>query len=254
MPAGLEPAITALALDALASPQPPHPAAITRRQKRPATRTPVSTEGLPEGAGSSQAPRCAHRRAFGPCLALHQEVFLRRQGERIFSGQRTQNPGHHRSGRCDGRPAGVRCARPARSPGLGQAAQRGCRPGAGAGERTRLGRDGSAPSRHLRRHGRRARCPAACLAALGQPPGSRERQTRHLLAPARSHIRLAPNHLHGHGAPAQNIQTHNGQPSYRTMAYIYVNRRGNAKSLQFKFSVQPGGSAPSWNPSRPGMA
>ena len=52
----------------------------------------------------------------------------------------------------------------------------------------------------------------------------------------------------------RNIQTHNGQPSYRTMAYIYVNRRGNAKSLQFKFSVQPGGSAPSWNPSRPGMA
>jgi hypothetical protein len=38
------------------------------------------------------------------------------------------------------------------------------------------------------------------------------------------------------------------------MAYVYVNRRGIAKFLQFKFSVQPGGSAPSWNPTRPGMA
>ena len=52
----------------------------------------------------------------------------------------------------------------------------------------------------------------------------------------------------------QDIQTHNGQPSYRKMAYVYVNRRGLAKFLQFKFSVQPGGSAPSWNPTRPGMA
>lgn len=52
----------------------------------------------------------------------------------------------------------------------------------------------------------------------------------------------------------QDIQTHNGQPSYRKMAYIYVNRRGIAKFLQFKFSIQPGGSAPSWNPTRPGMA
>jgi hypothetical protein len=52
----------------------------------------------------------------------------------------------------------------------------------------------------------------------------------------------------------QDIQTHNGQPSYRKMAYIYVNRRGIAKFLQFRFSVQPGGSAPSWNPTRPGMA
>lgn len=46
----------------------------------------------------------------------------------------------------------------------------------------------------------------------------------------------------------QDIQAHNGQLSYRKMAYIYVNRRGTAKVLQFKFSVQPGGSAPSWNP------
>ena len=52
----------------------------------------------------------------------------------------------------------------------------------------------------------------------------------------------------------QDIQTHNGQPSYRKMAYVYVNRRGIAKFLQFEFSVQPGGSAPSWNPTRPGMA
>ena len=46
----------------------------------------------------------------------------------------------------------------------------------------------------------------------------------------------------------QDIQTHNGQRYYRKMAYIYLNRRGIAKSLQFRFSVQPGGSAPSWNP------
>jgi hypothetical protein len=52
----------------------------------------------------------------------------------------------------------------------------------------------------------------------------------------------------------QDIQTHHGQQSYRKMAYTYVNRRGIAKFLQFKFSVQPGGSAPSWNPTRPGMA
>jgi hypothetical protein len=54
----------------------------------------------------------------------------------------------------------------------------------------------------------------------------------------------------------QDVQTHNGQRSYRKMVYIYVNRRGSAKSLQFKFSVQPGGSVPSWNPTnvRPGVA
>lgn len=54
----------------------------------------------------------------------------------------------------------------------------------------------------------------------------------------------------------QDIQTHHGQPSYRKMTYRYVNRRGIAKSLRFEFSVQPGGSAPSWNPpsARPGMA
>ena len=52
----------------------------------------------------------------------------------------------------------------------------------------------------------------------------------------------------------QDIQTHNGQRSYRKMAYIYINRRGIAKFLQFKFAVQPGGSASSWNPTRPGMA
>ncbi len=45
----------------------------------------------------------------------------------------------------------------------------------------------------------------------------------------------------------QGIQRHNGQPSYRQMAYSYVNRRGIAKSLRFAFSVQPGGSLPSWN-------
>ncbi len=52
----------------------------------------------------------------------------------------------------------------------------------------------------------------------------------------------------------QDIQTHTGQPSYRTMAYNYVNRRGITKSLHFAFFVQPGGSAPSWNPTRPGTA
>ena len=52
----------------------------------------------------------------------------------------------------------------------------------------------------------------------------------------------------------QDIQTHHGQPYYRTMAYIYVNRQGIAKSLQFRFSVQPGGTAPSWNPIRSGTA
>ena len=52
----------------------------------------------------------------------------------------------------------------------------------------------------------------------------------------------------------QDIQTHTGQPSYRKMAYIYVNRRGITKFLQFKFSVQTGGSAPSWNPPNPGTA
>jgi hypothetical protein len=54
----------------------------------------------------------------------------------------------------------------------------------------------------------------------------------------------------------QDIQTHNGQPSYRKMTYSYVNRRGFTRSVQFDFSVQPGGSAPSWNPpsTRPGMA
>ena len=48
--------------------------------------------------------------------------------------------------------------------------------------------------------------------------------------------------------------THNGQPSYRKMAYIYVNRRGTTKFLQFGFSVRPGGSIPSWSPANPGTA
>jgi hypothetical protein len=52
----------------------------------------------------------------------------------------------------------------------------------------------------------------------------------------------------------QDIETRNGQPSYRKMTYTYVNRRGVAKSLQFKFSIQPGGSTPSWNPARPGTS
>jgi hypothetical protein len=52
----------------------------------------------------------------------------------------------------------------------------------------------------------------------------------------------------------QDIQTHNGQRSYRKMAYIYVNRRGITKFLQFEFSVRPGGSAPSWNPANRGTA
>jgi len=52
----------------------------------------------------------------------------------------------------------------------------------------------------------------------------------------------------------QGIQAHDGQPSYRKMTYSYVNRRGTVQLLQFSFSVQPGGSVPSWNPPKPGMA
>ena len=52
----------------------------------------------------------------------------------------------------------------------------------------------------------------------------------------------------------QDIQAHNGQPSYRKMAYIYINRQGRTKSLQFEFSIQPGGLIPSWNPARPAPA
>lgn len=40
----------------------------------------------------------------------------------------------------------------------------------------------------------------------------------------------------------QDVVTHNGQPSYRKMADFYVNRRGVAKVLYFKFHVLPGGS------------
>ena len=50
----------------------------------------------------------------------------------------------------------------------------------------------------------------------------------------------------------QDILSHNGQPSYRKMAYSYVNRRGVAKVLDFTFYVLPGGSVPAWNP--PGAA
>jgi len=49
----------------------------------------------------------------------------------------------------------------------------------------------------------------------------------------------------------QDIGAHHGQRSYRRMAYIYLNRRGTTKSLQFEFSIQPGGLIPSWNPARP---
>jgi hypothetical protein len=49
----------------------------------------------------------------------------------------------------------------------------------------------------------------------------------------------------------QDIVTHHGQPSYRTMADFYVNRRGVAKVLYFKFYVLPGGSVPVWNPQDP---
>lgn len=49
----------------------------------------------------------------------------------------------------------------------------------------------------------------------------------------------------------QDILTHNGQPSYRTMTDFYVNRRGIAKVLYFKFYVLPGGSVPGWNPKDP---
>ena len=48
----------------------------------------------------------------------------------------------------------------------------------------------------------------------------------------------------------QDISAHNGQRSYRTMADSYVNRRGAAKVLYFKFYVRPGGSVPGWNPAQ----
>jgi hypothetical protein len=47
----------------------------------------------------------------------------------------------------------------------------------------------------------------------------------------------------------QDVLAHNGQRSYREMADFYVNRRGVAKVLYFKFYVLPGGSVPGWNPS-----
>jgi hypothetical protein len=46
----------------------------------------------------------------------------------------------------------------------------------------------------------------------------------------------------------QDIVTHNGQPSYRTMTDFYLNRQGAAKVLHFTFHVRPGGSVPAWNP------
>ena len=46
----------------------------------------------------------------------------------------------------------------------------------------------------------------------------------------------------------QDIQAHDGQPSYRKMADFYVNRRGAAQVLYFTFYVQRGGSVPGWNP------
>jgi hypothetical protein len=52
----------------------------------------------------------------------------------------------------------------------------------------------------------------------------------------------------------QDIQVHNGQPSYRKMTDTYVNHQGKAKSLQFTFSIRPGGLIPNWNPTRPGPA
>jgi hypothetical protein len=49
----------------------------------------------------------------------------------------------------------------------------------------------------------------------------------------------------------QDIVTRNGQASYREMADFYVSRRGAAKVLAFKFSVESGGSVPAWNPAKP---
>ena len=45
----------------------------------------------------------------------------------------------------------------------------------------------------------------------------------------------------------RDIAAHDGQPSYRKMAYTYVNRRGVTKVLYFTFSVLPGGSMPAWD-------
>ena len=52
----------------------------------------------------------------------------------------------------------------------------------------------------------------------------------------------------------QDIETRGGQRFDRKMANFFVNRRGAVMSLQFQFSVQPGGSVPSWNPPKPGTA
>jgi len=49
----------------------------------------------------------------------------------------------------------------------------------------------------------------------------------------------------------QDIVAHDGQRSYRKMADFYVNGRGAAKVLYFRFYVLPGGSVPGWNPARP---
>lgn len=117
--------------------------------------------------------------------------------------QRTQSLGHHRSGRSGRRSGGLRCDWPECSAGRGPATQCRCGPGAGAAGGNRLAGDGSASWCHLRRHGRSARGPAAGLAALGQPHRMGARQARHLLAPARSHIRLAPSYLPGHSSPAR---------------------------------------------------
>jgi hypothetical protein len=49
----------------------------------------------------------------------------------------------------------------------------------------------------------------------------------------------------------QDIVTRNGQASYREMADFYVNGRGLAKVLSFKFTVLSGGSVPAWNSAKP---
>ena len=46
----------------------------------------------------------------------------------------------------------------------------------------------------------------------------------------------------------QDLVRHDGQPSYRKMTDVYVNRHGVTKVLSFRFYVLPGGSIPGWNP------
>ena len=67
--------------------------------------------------------------------------------------------------------------------------------------------------------------PGTWPGGLGWPPGMGGRQAGHLLAAARPGLRLHPT-TYTVTVRLQDIVTHNGQPSYRTMMDFYVNRQG----------------------------